>query len=138
MKINSSTQKLPNWKKFLSLSANKVALTAFLAEQWRLAVHAKHLQDRSLYMCIACDCYMLTSADGADVRSTAIPALHCSQEEADTRLLLHACHAATNGSAVVIVRSPDTDVAVIGCSLARDITARLLLQTGTKQHRRLL
>ena len=38
--------------------------------------------------------------------------------------------------AVVIIRSPDTDVAVIGCSLAAQIPPQVLLHTGTKERRR--
>ena len=66
----------------------------------------------------------------------AAPELECHQEEADMRLFLHAQHAASSGSAVVIIRSPDTDVAVIGCSLAAQIPAQVLLHTGTKECRR--
>ena len=57
----------------------------------------------------------------------AVPELECHQEEADTRLFLHAQHTASSRSAVVIIRSPDTDVAVIGCSLAAQIPAQVLL-----------
>ena len=66
----------------------------------------------------------------------AVPELECHQEEADTRLILHAQHAASSRSAVVIIRSPDTDVAVIGCSLAAQIPAQVLLHTGTRECRR--
>ena len=66
----------------------------------------------------------------------AVPELECHQEEADTRLFLHAQHAASSGSAVVTIRSPDTDVAVIGCSFASQIPAQVLLHTGTKERRR--
>ena len=68
--------------------------------------------------------------------SMAVPELECHQEEADTRLFLHARHAASPRSAVVIIRSPDTDFAVIGCSLAAQIPAQVLLHTGTKERRR--
>ena len=37
------------------------------------------------------------------------------------------------GSAVVIIRSPGTDVAVIGCSFASQIPAQALLHTGTEE-----
>ena len=66
----------------------------------------------------------------------AVPELECHQEEADTRLFLHAPHASSPGFAVVIIRSPDTDVAVIGCSLAAQIHAQVLLHAGTKERRR--
>jgi len=48
----------------------------------------------------------------------------CSHEEADTRLILHAHHAALNGFRSIVIKSVDTEVAVlaianyskIGCS----------------------
>ena len=64
--------------------------------------------------------------------------LECSHEEADMRMLLHAQHAAEAGHGTVIVRSPNTDVAIIACGLAGQISARLILQTGTAQRMRYL
>ena len=65
-----------------------------------------------------------------------VPALHSSHEEADTRMLLHAYHAAQSGSLNVVLRSPDTDVAVIACALSSQIPTRLLFRTGTKTRTR--
>ena len=62
----------------------------------------------------------------------AVPARSCTQEEADTRMLFHAHHAAQNGYVSVCLRSPDTDVAVIGVSLAIKIQAKLIFRTGTQ------
>ena len=63
-----------------------------------------------------------------------VPQLKCSQEDADTRMLLHAAHAASQGFASIVLRSPDTDVAVIAISLAGKVPAQLVFRTGT-QHR---
>ena len=43
--------------------------------------------------------------------------------------ILHTLHAAQNGASTVIIRSPDTDVAVIGCAL-------VLFHIGTKERKR--
>ena len=59
--------------------------------------------------------------------------LECSHEEAGTRILLHAQHAAKAGHGTVIIRSPNTDVAIIACGLAGQISARLILQRDTAQ-----
>ena len=40
----------------------------------------------------------------------AIPQLESSQEEADTRILLHSAHAAMSGFEAVVIVSDDTDV----------------------------
>ena len=54
------------------------------------------------------DCFIITARGCDEVRE-----LKSSQEEADTRLLLHALHASTNGFGSVIVVSEYTDVTVL-------------------------
>ena len=130
VKINQPDQRLPNWKKFLAVSDNKIALNHFFT-QWTSPRYAKKLHN-----CRGNCCNVLTSTKGQTVSSMAVPELECHQEEADTCLFLHAQHADSSRSAVVIIRSPDTDVAVIGCSLAAQIPAQVLLHTGTKERRR--
>ena len=64
---------------------------------------------------------------------SAVPELTCDHEEADTRLILYACHAANAGHPVVVVDSPDTDVAALMCAHASSINSWLLFKTGTRQ-----
>ena len=45
--------------------------------------------------------------------STEVPALCSNMEEADGRIIFHACFAADNGADTVVVSSPDTDVCVL-------------------------
>lgn len=54
-----------------------------------------------------------------------------SQEEPGTTLLLHSKHVADCGASTAVVSSPDADVAVIGCCLAKSISSRLLFRTRT-------
>ena len=108
----------------------------FFFTQWTSPRYAKKLHNCKLYLCRGNCCIVLTSTNGQTVSLMAVPELECHQEEADTRLFLHAQHAASSRSAVVIIRSPDTDVAVIGCSLAAQIPAQVLLHTGSKERRR--
>ena len=63
-----------------------------------------------------------------------IAALRCTQEEADTRMLLHAAHAAGHAIFSVVIRSPDSDVAVIVLSVSHQIDTQLIFRTRT-QHR---
>ncbi|KAF1383684.1 hypothetical protein PFLUV_G00134400 [Perca fluviatilis] len=58
-----------------------------------------------------------------------MPELFTTQEEADTRLLLHCAHAA-DYSRNIIIRSPDTDVFVLALAFYKDIGAHLYFQTG--------
>ena len=60
-----------------------------------------------------------------------VPELECRHEEANTRLIVHAAHAACEGFQSVCLRSSDTDVAVIAISLATQVPAQLIFRTGT-------
>ena len=68
---------------------------------------------------------------GDQVVCVSVPELWTEQEEADTRMLLHAAlHGATN----IVIKSPDTDFVIIASSLSSKIpAANTLFLTGTKQ-----
>ena len=87
----------------------------------------------SLFVTSGEQCWLFRTGagDGNSVQQFRVQELECSHEEADTRILLHAQHATEAGHGTVIIRSPDTDVAIIACGLAGQISARLILQTGT-------
>jgi len=64
------------------------------------------------------------------------PKLRSDHEEADTRLLLHAKHAATTHPRIVI-QSPDTDVAVLSVAHFDDLCCQeLWFKTGIKDRQR--
>ena len=65
--------------------------------------------------------FLTGAGDGNSAQQFHLQELECSHEEADTRMLLHAQHAAEAGNGAVIVRSPSTDVAIIACGLAGQI-----------------
>lgn len=62
------------------------------------------------------------------------------QEEADTRIILHCLHIATQSSddSSIIVRSPDTDVFMLLLRFASQVTMPLCMDTGTGDKRRLI
>ena len=140
--IAGSTTKCPKqWGKALHVSANEAAIVSFLVEEWQKVKYAPLIAQRSLFVTSGEQCWLFRTeaSDGTvTVQRFAVPELECSHEEADTRMLLHAQHAANTGQASVIIRSPDTDVAVIACSLASQIQARLIFQTETTQRMRYL
>ena len=96
----------------------------------------------SLFVTYGEQCWLLLTGagDGNSAQQVRMQELERSHEEADMRMLLHAQHASEAGHGAVIVRSPNTDVAIIGCGLAGQISAatRLILQTGTAQRMRYL
>ena len=69
-------------------------------------------------------CFRLTKDD-----VTEITELRSTQEEADTRMMIHVKHAATSYQNVV-VNSEDTDVFLILLSLHSQIPTRILLRRG--------
>ena len=70
--------------------------------------------------------------------AVAEPNLHSGHEEADTRLLLHAKHAATSHPRIVI-QSPDTDAAVLLIAHFSYLNCQeLWLKTGVKDRLRYL
>ena len=62
--------------------------------------------------------------------------LTSTQEEADTRLLLHASHAARNGSKAVDISSEDTDVFVLCLAFNDFVPATMYLKCGTQTRAR--
>ena len=124
------------WKKFLSANSNKVTIASFFADEWTRAEYAQRLLGRSLFVTYGNLCKRPTSQDDNFVQAAVVPALQCSHNEADTRLLLHAHHASNNGQQAVVIRSPDTDVAVLAVYHHPALAAagsQLYFRTGTKQ-----
>ena len=59
-----------------------------------------------------------------------------AQEEPDTRLLLHALHAARTGSKAVIVASEDTDIMLLCIAFQKDIPCPIYQKCGTENNTR--
>ena len=62
--------------------------------------------------------------------ATLVHRLYSSHEEAHTRMLLHAKDASEAGWRNVVIKSPDTDVAVLAIGLAHQIQAHRFFLTG--------
>ena len=99
------------WKKFLSNGSNKENLVAFLLESWS-KMDGRYLGGFQLYVTSGKQCTRLISVEGA-IAKEQVDQLSCDHEEADTRLLLHAAHAATSGHQHIVIKSPDTDVFIL-------------------------
>ena len=134
-RINSREQRCPGqWSKYMRMTENKKDFVDFLTQDWMNPEFAAVIGANQLYVVNGENCWKYTSFNGDSVQRNAVVELQSNQEEADTRLLLHAKHAAASGAGNVVIQSPDTDVAVICCALVGEIEARLLFKTGT-QHR---
>ena len=98
----------------ISNAKNKINLCAFLAGAW-CEIGKEELEEGQILVIGGGfednEKVVLVKAEEA----VDIAALHSDHEEADTRLLLHAKHAASDYPRIV-VQSPDTDVIVLCCS----------------------
>ena len=126
-----------NWKNFMGNDYNKTQLIKFLLQQWSSSKYASSLKDRRVYFVCQQNCFLLTSTDGLTVSNRSIESLNSTQEEADTRMLLHLTHAdRENSESAIIVRSPDTDVFLLLLHYCMDIKSIVLFDTGSGDKRR--
>ena len=139
MKIVRPDQPCPKqWKAYLAVGANKQDLVAFLVKEWSTNISYASRLCGPLHVTSGEECHVILP-DGPDhVTVSPVLELFSNYEEADTRLILHAKHAALAGITQVIVKSPDTDVAVIATSLAPTFppACQLLFKTGTRDRAR--
>ena len=123
-RVSPSTTIPKSWKDFLHVDDNKTELFKFLTQ------HVTCLtvdEGKVVYATTAQD--VLSSTGQAEL-SNLTP---CSQEEADTRLILHAADAVAQGKRRVSVRTVDTDVVVLAatfCSLMKPDEMWIAFSTG--------
>ena len=111
------------WRKYLADGKNTECLVEFLFEEWSKCPVALY-EGVTLFVAHGEMCHALCG-DGNKIDVVPIPSLRCDHEEADTRMLLHAYYAASH-SAVVVIKSVDTDVFIISlgsCFLTSNMAA---------------
>ncbi|MCH2406132.1 MAG: hypothetical protein MK200_08070 [Nitrosopumilus sp.] len=123
---------IKQWNQFLSNGHNKGELVKFLAEQWTHNESISLIGEKDVYVTSEDRCILLSLPSSPEISE-----LMCSQEEADTRLLLHAQHASSHYNDVIIY-TPDTDVFVIALAFKHSISANLYIKTGVKKAKRLI
>ena len=121
--ISNRELKLPEqWKSFLELNDNKVALTKFLKEELlqRAPEGNKELN-------------VSGGNNGMAASSTQrnMDHLCSSQEEADTRMVLHAFDAKSRGYERVIITSSDTDVFLLLTAFYPQMSTEVWMKAGT-------
>ena len=97
----------------------------------RRTMETAEVHDKSLYVTCEEVCYKMTKCDWVEVTQ-----LRSTQEEADTRVLLHALHATKAWSKAVIVIAEDIDVMVLCLGSNIDIPCSINQKRGTKIHTR--
>lgn len=99
-----SEHKVQQWRKLLLIPKNKKAFKQFVVEEWRRDKYRIKLTRKVLFVTCESHCYDITS--GA---ANIVDELNSTQEETDTKLILHAAHAARSGCKAVAVALEDTD-----------------------------
>lgn len=115
-----------NWQNFLRVNSNKTELFRFLS-----AALMEWFDQEDKQLVITDVEAVLSKPLLPDLTSLA----PCNHEEADSRLLLHASHAAQHGHHAILIRTVDTDVVVLAVSLAQELQPedKLWLAFGTGQ-----
>ena len=124
------------WRRILSDGDNKEKLISFLANEWASQKYLGKLNGKELFV-TSRDKYYNIYVRNSETSSEIVPALECTREEADIRLLLHANHAAVSGYEKLVIKSSDSDVEVISVALQNKIAARIHILSGTRQSMRL-
>lgn len=116
IRLYSEQQRVPRqWKKFMSSGENKEELMKFIFISWRKA-DPRLLKGVEVFLAHENKCHKLIESEGV-ITCSEIEELFCDHEEADTRMIAHARHAAQSYHSVII-KSPDTDVFLIALTLA--------------------
>jgi len=87
----TSTQRVRQWRNFLVISSTKTSLCIItsMVSECKDTQHSRKHGDKVLYAIVGEECFKITSEEYVQV-----PYLQYTQEEADTRLLLHSAHVA--------------------------------------------
>ena len=124
--------KIKNWRQLLSCTESKNKLTAFLAESWKEQKFREKLGRKCMFLTSSDRCIKLTESGWQ-----SIDYLQSTQEEADTRILLHAKHAAETIPALICI-TEDTYVFIICLGLWQDVYSNIFIIRGSKSSVRLI
>ena len=122
---------IQQWRQFLCSSFNKKSLIKLLVGEWKLQRYRYMLHGNAWYVTFEETCVKMTADEWV-----AVAELQSTPEEPDTRLLLHALHAARTGSKAVIVTSEDTNVMLLCLAFQKDIPCPIYQKYGTQNSTR--
>ena len=119
--------KIKQWRKFLRSSKNKQAFIVFVTNEWKKDKYMEKLSGKTLVVTCGNSCYQLSSGVVQPISE-----LESTQEEADTRMLLHSLHAARSRFASVVIVSEDTDVLVLLLAFKSFIPSSVFIKCGSQ------
>ena len=122
-----SEHKVQQWRKFLL----NPGLHRVCGKGVEKGLYRPKLTGKVLFVTCDSDCYEITSQT-----ANIVEELNSTQEEADTRLILHAAHAARSSNKTVVVASEDTDVFLLCLAFKCFISASMYVKCGTQTRTR--
>ena len=124
-----------HWKSFLNCNENKRSLIRFFLKEWESDKYAKKLRNREVFFVCEEECTLLYSDSDESTIAVPFPDLNSSQEEADTRIILHYQYASRQSNCeTIVVRSPDSDVFLLLLSFSDTIGNTLIFYTGCRNN----
>lgn len=125
------SHKVKNWRRVLSSTTSKNVLTQYFVDDWKSKQQV--IGQKKVFVTQSNKCFLVTKDQVEEVEC-----LKCSQEEADTRIFLHAKHAAHSQYLSVIIVSEDTDVLILSLAFCSIIGCDIYMRLGTKNRTRLI
>ena len=117
--------KIRQWHKFLLSPTNKMQLIRFFSQEWQKERYKDRLIGKTLFDTTKEKCFEITS-DRTKYRED----LMSTQEEADTRVLLQAAHAAASSYKAVVVASEDIDVFVLSLAFENLLPCKMFVKSS--------
>ena len=108
-------------------------LNDFIVNQWQYDNRIKNTNLNIFYATAGMKCYNLSR-----VGRTEVSSLSTSQEEADTRMFLHAQYALNRLQGNIIINSPDTDLFMILLMVSEKLMQTLISKPVIKIKKELL
>ena len=121
-----SEHKVQQWGKFLLSPKSKKTLTEFVVKEWRRDKYRTKLTGNVLHVKCESNCNEIIS-----LAPNIVEELNSAQEEAATRLILHAAHRL--GYKAVVVVSKDTDVLLLCLAFKCFIPASMYVKCETRR-----
>lgn len=119
-----STAPIKQWGQLLSSGEFKNKLEPFILNDWKTKRNI--LKNSKAYVNDSSETWRFNKET-----MEICERLQSNQEEADTRILLHAKDANKNNYSDIVISSPDTDVFIIALSKLKAIGSNLFMLTGT-------
>ncbi len=136
-RIVHADQKVEQLPKFLKHGQNKENLISFLLNEWQKDKYAQLIGNKQIVITCKEEAYVLTVQHGK-VRALLRPELCTKQEEADTRLFLHAQDCSRRNFQSAVLQASDTDIIMMACFHQWNLRINLVVESIVPGGRKLI